>query len=293
MLSNTEQLVHTTVRIETVDSMNIVRSGTGFYFRAARIDNLQVPCIITNKHVIEGRHQGKIHFTLQKGSEDVPDYGNFRSLIIHNFENNWVKHPDPDVDLAAYPLAFAFREIEKSGQRVFYRGFDTEIIADQTLVESLEVTDEIVMVGYPNGLWDEKHNLPIVRKGIIATLPAINFNGKKQFVIDCACIPGSSGSPVVLFNRGAYTEGNIIKFGARISLLGILFAGPQINVNGAIQVVPIPTTVNQIISQTPIMINLGYCIKASELTWFDAYFRKRLEDEKGSTALPEGNDTNI
>ena len=33
------------------------------------------------------------------------------------------------------------------------------------------------MIGYPNGLWDEKHNLLIFRSGIAASHPAMVENG--------------------------------------------------------------------------------------------------------------------
>lgn len=52
------------------------------------------------------------------------------------------------------------------------------------------------MVGYPDGIWDEFNNQPIVRRGITATHPKNDFNGKGEFLIDAVCFPGSSGSPV-------------------------------------------------------------------------------------------------
>lgn len=40
------------------------------------------------------------------------------------------------------------------------------------------------------------HNLPILRRGYIASIPKVDFNAKGQFVIDAQVFPGSSGSPV-------------------------------------------------------------------------------------------------
>lgn len=62
------------------------------------------------------------------------------------------------------------------------------------------------MIGYPNGLWDSVNNMPIVRRGTMATNISLNHNDKREFVIDAACFPGSSGSPVVLFNKGGYAD---------------------------------------------------------------------------------------
>jgi len=62
------------------------------------------------------------------------------------------------------------------------------------------------MVGYPIGLWDEKNNYPIFRKGITATHPANDYNGKSEFMIDAACFPGSSGSPVYIIDELNYVD---------------------------------------------------------------------------------------
>jgi hypothetical protein len=130
------------------------------------------------------------------------------------------------------------------------------------------------MVGYPNGLWDEKNNYPLIRRGITALHPAIDFNGRSEGVIDLACFPGSSGSPILIVNEAMYLqkpamfggEANIA-LGERIILLGILFAGPQMTAEGSLEIHPIPTNVsgNNIVARTPVMIHLGYYIKAREL----------------------------
>ena len=98
----------------------------------------------------------------------------------------------------------------------------------------------------------------------------INFQDKPIFVIDCACFPGSSGSPVYLFNNGGYVDknGNTNLGTNRVKLLGVLYAGPQFNATGELEVVPIPTALSQK-THTHIPMNLGYCVKAEELNWFE------------------------
>jgi len=123
------------------------------------------------------------------------------------------------------------------------------------------------MVGYPIGLWDENNNLPIFRRGVTATHPSIDFKGKKEFLIDVAAFPGSSGSPILLLNEsGIYHDkkqkANVV--GQRIVFLGVLYAGPQMTAEGEIVVRDIPTH-RQIFAQVPLMINLGCVIKAGEV----------------------------
>ena len=129
------------------------------------------------------------------------------------------------------------------------------------------------MVGYPNGIWDSKNNKPIFRKGITATDIKYDYNGKKEFVIDAACFPGSSGSPVLIFNQGMYTDkfGNTYAGSGRAKLLGVLYAGPQYVTEGEIKTVVIPTVERSIaISQIP--NNLGYVIKAERILELEKLF---------------------
>ncbi|WP_212933817.1 hypothetical protein [Robertmurraya siralis] len=99
-------------------------------------------------------------------------------------------------------------------------------------LKKLKAIEDIIMVGYPNGLWDEHNNLPIFRKGITETHPNIDYDGKVQFLIDCACFPGSSGSPVVILNEGLFSSREAVIAGDRLIFLSILFAGPIYNVEG-------------------------------------------------------------
>ena len=58
----------------------------------------------------------------------------------------------------------------------------------------------------------------------------------------------------------------------RIKLMGVLYAGPQHTTTGEIKVIPIPTSVQPVaISRIP--SNLGYCIKAYNMQYFEEYFR--------------------
>lgn len=125
------------------------------------------------------------------------------------------------------------------------------------------------MIGYPIGLWDEINNFPIFRKGFTASHPAINFNGQKIGLVDMACFPGSSGSPIYIFNENGYQDktGNMYLGSSRLLLIGYLYAGPVYSVNGTLSVQTIPTQQN-VVPITPIMTNLGYYIKSNEIRSF-------------------------
>ena len=107
-------------------------------------------------------------------------------------EDCWIQHPDPSVDLCMLPMGEYLRDKAQEGYRVYTRYVDETLIASRDDIAGLAALEPIVMVGYPTGLLDEKHNLPIFRQGIAATDPRVDFDGRKEFVIDAPCFPGSS-----------------------------------------------------------------------------------------------------
>ena len=92
-------------------------------------------------------------------------------------------------------------------------------------------------------------------------------------MIDAACFPGSSGSPVLLWNLSSYREksGTIIMGSSRIKLLGVLYAGPQHTATGEVKVVEVPSKLDTV-AVSLIPNNLGNVIKAREILKFEPIF---------------------
>lgn len=276
-LSIYEQLCFCTTRIETTDSNGNTFSGTGFFFNL-KVNEIIVPLLITNKHVVKGMEKGLFRFTTAD-ENGIPNYKeHFTIEYSDNFENMWIMHPSQDVDLCVLPTNPLLQEAEKKGKHLFYRSFDNLVIPDETQRTSLDAVEEITMVGYPNGLWDSINNMPIIRKGITATNYNLDYNGKKEFLIDAACFPGSSGSPVLVCNVGGYRDkqGNLNWGSSRIYLLGILYAGPQLTVTGDIHIVTVPTIQQKALAVSHIPNNLGYIIKAERIFDFIPIFERLI-----------------
>ncbi len=102
-LSPSEQLAHSTVRIEIETASGARGTGTGFFYRFAEDGKQHLPAIVTNRHVIEGAAMGKFHVTLT-GSDGNPDYNSHEVYGLDNFEQRWIPHPDPNIDLCAMPI---------------------------------------------------------------------------------------------------------------------------------------------------------------------------------------------
>ncbi len=270
-LSPAEQLAHSTVRIECDLPGDQLGTGTGFFYSLNRKEGQHIPVIITNKHVIEGALKGRFILTLKVDGEN-PKIGSNHGFEVHNFHALWKPHPDPTVDLCAMPMAPLFSAVQQIGLEFFYITLDKSLIPSPAEIDDMLGMERIVMVGYPNGLWDSVNNLPIFRQGVLASDYKRDWNGKKEFLIDAACFPGSSGSPVMLLDIGSYQSKKGNFFGSsRVKLLGVLYAGPQHTVEGEIKIVTVPIQ-QKAVAVAAIPNNLGVVIKSERLLDFENLF---------------------
>lgn len=266
-----EKLVHSTVRIECDLADGGKSTGTGYFYDFFADETQYVPCIVTNKHVARDAVTATIYLTIKIG--DKPQLGTIRPIVIQGFESKCLFHSDEDIDLVVLPITDIISASKKDGEEYYMVPLDKSAMASNDLLESLSPMEDVVMIGYPNGIWDSTHNMPIIRRGITATHPSLHYNGKPEFVIDAACFPGSSGSPVFLANIGSFVnpEGRLCA-GNRIRFLGTLYAGPIRKATGEIKVVEVPTN-TRAFTVTDTMINLGYIIRADKLNDFESAIR--------------------
>jgi len=260
--STSEQMLYNTVRLTASNGS----TGTGFFFNFIFDGDKIVPVIVTNKHVINNNQKEEVNFFLHARNGEMPD----AEKLNIAFKTDWHFHQDQDLCFCL--VAPLFQQIKDKMQKdIFFIPITEELIWDNSKLEELSAIEDVVMVGYPNGLWDQKNNLPLFRKGITSSHPAIDFNNKNIGAVDIACFPGSSGSPIFILNENGYTDkkGNSYLGGKRLIFLGILFQGPQFNVKGEMIIENIPTR-QKASSLTPTMINLGYYIKATEILAFKA-----------------------
>lgn len=264
--SKVELLTYTTLRIECLNSNNeLVGTATGFIYSFYPPNTKQsyMLCLVTNKHVYYGTSKIRLTFPLEDSSYRIRVGAKQIITIDESMIKSVVFHPDKDVDLAVLNISKAFRICEESGNSLYRTPLSSDMLLSEHEWKSLDAMEEIMMIGYPNGLIDHVNNLPLIRKGITSSHPAYDFNGRKEFVIDAACFPGSSGSPVFLYNTGNYFDKANSSFNSknRTKFLGILYAGPTSTAYG--QVLKGEKTT------TPIMLNLGYVIKANVLEDFN------------------------
>lgn len=270
-MSMSEMITYSTVLIRCQYMDGSFGSGTGFIINLCKNEEkgICIPVLVTNNHVVE--NSVKTVFEFCRADED----GNPIDTEPFSFTyegNAWIHHPDKNVDMCCLLLAEALKKLEENNIKIFYIPLETDLIPDQKVLSELSAMEEVVMVGYPIGLSDTYNHKPIIRKGITSSHPKKDYQGKKETLLDMACYPGSSGSPVFILNQGTYATANGIVVGNRIILLGILYGGHEFSAKGVLEFANLPNVPSPI---TRIPINLGIMIKAERILEFEKLFTKQ------------------
>jgi S1-C subfamily serine protease len=254
--SITKRLLFNTIRVDTVLEDDSEGSGTAFVVSHVHVRGTH-NFIVTNRHLVEGVRRGGLVFTQKRNGQ--PAFGQRFQLNIEDFTHAWFMHPDPEVDLAIIPLRPLEQSARDLGVELYYHTIDSRLALDASAQHSLDALEEVLFVGYPSGVWDQVNLMPILRRGTTATPIALDFEGRQEFLIDAAVYPGSSGSPVFVYQSDAVRPMQSVskKF---------LFAGVVAAVffrEEANHLVPVPVPANNhSMVMGSEMIDLGLVIKA-------------------------------
>jgi len=267
-----EQLFFSTVRIEANLPNNYVQTGTGFVF-GHKVNNIEYYFVITNKHVVRGTINGKIFFHKSDTKGD-PILEEHVLIELSDFEKQWFGHKNDKIDVTILPLVPLIRKLSQQKDHIAFRAIDSNLIPPEKKLESLDAIEDVIFFGYPNDIYDQKHLLPIARKGITATPIVVNFNGQPIFLIDASVFPGSSGSPVFICNLGTYSpKGQYagLAFGSRIFFLGILSAAFYKEDSARVEIIDTDIMASSMdetlegVVKTKQMVDLGMVYKSSTI----------------------------
>lgn len=264
------KLANATVKIECDNNT----SGTGFFYDVKITKNQIVPTIITNRHVIEGVNEIKLIFSLN-------DYFSNSQKVVEKFEVRYevthkvIYHSDQDVDLCALIITPIMEERIKRSLGFQMVSLSSENIPTDSQLKNLRFVEDVTMIGYPNGIFDKKNNFPIFRGGQTATHPGVDFEGREECIIDMTITPGSSGSPVFIYNSNGFNDGDgTIHMGERLIFLGVNKAVYVLNTIGEIVEIPSPT---RTVASSQIGINLGIIIKAKAILDIEEQIKKKIQ----------------
>lgn len=214
------QLLYTTVPIWVRKQNGVQTMGTGFIYSVPVPDEAErtVPILVTNLHVVSQGQSALIEMVERTG--DGPKLGNRIRIEVPPVELG--RHVDEAHDLAGIPLGGILNQLEEAGRPAFFRSVTPELVPSQEVIDDLAAMEDVTFIGYPSGLYDEHNVTPLIRRGITATPPWNDFAGQPTFLIDAGVFPGSSGSPVFIFNQGAYAVRQGLTIGNRLLFMGVL-----------------------------------------------------------------------
>lgn len=188
-----------------VDANGSIFSGTGFFVLWQTQEGTAL-FLVSNKHVLRSKQSAVSVLLHQRTDIETKWFAGdgARRVYIDPFnhkrvslkmEGRYFEHPTADIACIECS-EFILRD------DTFLMPFSQKRILDWSTSE-LYPGQQVFVVGYPDMIRDELHNLPIVRTATLASLPALDYNGKPEFVIDGQVWAGSSGSPVFVQNTGA------------------------------------------------------------------------------------------
>jgi hypothetical protein len=173
------------------------------------------PLLITNWHVVTGRHlemrkplavSGEVpsELRIRHNVHDALGTWVAKTEPLYNDlgEPFWLEHPDygADVDVVGLPLT----DIEGVDCHPYSCiGPSGHDVATFPAPIKWGPSDFVNVIGFPFG-WTGGGSLGIWVQGAIATEPDVNYKNLPRFLIDSRTRPGQSGSPVAIYKRNGW-----------------------------------------------------------------------------------------
>ena len=190
----------TTTIINRLRGETALGTATGFFYLKEKKVYL-----ITNKHVLYGENFASKDASTKVDRLGVVLHTNRKDLrtneevVIDLFadgEKLWLEHSQIDTDVVCIPV-----EIDRDKYALVT---DDDGIVD---VGKIQVFfEQIFVMGYPFGWYDDKFNLPITRIGYLSSPYKVPFKGKPFLLGDVETHKGMSGSPVFMYLKDYITK---------------------------------------------------------------------------------------
>jgi Trypsin-like peptidase domain len=225
LLNSIDQLHYAVTRITTHhynDDRNInpttIKTATGFFYHNFE-NNLLF--LVTNRHVVvdEGKnyHPNAIILRLHTNQNDLRQNIEYNIHLHRGIRSIW-RNPN---SIAADVVAIKIDIDDFNRQGIICKSFASNNLLPNDI--QLNVAEDVFVMGYPLGIYDEVHNLPLTRGGTISSPYPIPWNGNPYFLIDANLEEGTSGSPVITKFKASWRlrDGSKFHSGLAMFLLGI------------------------------------------------------------------------
>ena len=155
--------------VRTYRAGTLHAQGSGFFYYYSGTLHL-----VTSRLLVRGDSTGpspddlriRLHLDLQ----DMTEHEDVSGPLFDEGEQVWREHPTraDEVDVVTIPL-----DGDELEQRYAIRAFS---ILDQVPRDlELPLGEDVLVVGFPVGMYDDVHNLPIIRSASIASVYPIPF----------------------------------------------------------------------------------------------------------------------
>lgn len=214
------QLLYTTFPIVFEKEDGSKGSATSFIYSAPIAEDKNdttIPFLVTNYHVVETAKRCFVRFVKSKDEQPTRE-----TVTVEIPKDQLLRIVDKEHDLAVVPIGSVINQLQSSGNPVFFRSINPVLVPNTDTINSLGAIEEVTFVGCPSGIFDDVNSTPLIRRGITASPIWNDFGGKPFFVIDAGVFPGSSGSPVFIYNQGSYATDKGITIGTRVFFVGVI-----------------------------------------------------------------------
>ena len=166
-------------------------TATGF-FAFLNINGVATDVIITAKHFAD--EISRVVFMLH-----YKDNGKLITVPIVT-EVQWNFSEETDLAYCEFkPIGERFTKI--TGKHVYAAALTEKDMLTEKQLNEINILDEVVMVGYPEGEASTHHKFPLFSKGYVASLPKNTVEDGEGF-LNIPAIGGFSGAPVFLNSPG-------------------------------------------------------------------------------------------
>ena len=186
-----ESLPLAVTRVSTFLADKPLTNATGFFFeREAAL------YLVSNRHVVldaaQDHHPDRIEIEVHRDMDKLGDTVGFSIPLYRDGKSVWREGLDSAgaVDIAVLPL-----ERAALPKKFLYRAFTPKHLVPK--LETVEIGMPVRIVGFPLGIHDTLHRLPVVRQAVVASAFGVRFQGQGCFLTDARLHRGMSGAPVV------------------------------------------------------------------------------------------------
>lgn len=187
-----ESLPLAVTRVTTLQGDRQLTHATGFFFE--RDDRLYV---VTSRHVVldepSAHHPDRIEVELHVNPRNLGDTVQFSIPLYREGKSVWLEGLDSAgaIDVVALRL-----ERDVLPESMLYHAFTSGQLFRK--LSEVEIGAQVLIVGFPLGVYDILHRLPVARRASVASPFGIRFQGKGCFLTDARLHRGISGAPVVM-----------------------------------------------------------------------------------------------